>query len=151
MRIALREFFYVSNLLSLSRILLIPPIWLCIQLQTRTGDLALLGLIGLAIVTDVLDGYLARRLDQQTELGRVLDPLTDKIALIVLLAAGVIFRGFPKMLVLLLFYRDIVILVFGTIVSKRIGRGHAVLSRGPRRCLAELPLTCVFTSCIIPI
>lgn len=122
MRIVLREFFYVSNLLSISRIVLIAPIYYCIKIDTRTGDLVLLGLIVLAIITDVLDGYASRKLNQQTELGRVLDPLADKIAMIVLLAAGVMFRGFPKMLVLLLFYRDLAILVMGAIVSRRRGR-----------------------------
>ena len=38
-----------------------------------------IGLFVLAAVTDVLDGYLARRLDEVSEFGKIIDPLADKV------------------------------------------------------------------------
>ena len=79
----------LPNLITIARILLIPVIcWLLV-----TGNLPLravaLGLYALAAVSDWLDGYLARRLDLGSPLGRMLDPIADKLlvgALLVTLA-----------------------------------------------------------------
>ena len=86
MQIKFRELLYASNLLSISRILLIPPIYYCIKIDTRTGDLALLAMLVLAIITDILDGYLARQAKHGdtrriNPLGEVLDPIADKLLL----------------------------------------------------------------------
>jgi CDP-diacylglycerol--glycerol-3-phosphate 3-phosphatidyltransferase len=69
----------LPNLITIARILLIPVIcWLLV-----TGNLPLravaLGLYALAAVSDWLDGYLARRLDLGSPLGRMLDPIADKL------------------------------------------------------------------------
>ncbi len=42
-------------------------------------------------LSDVLDGWLARRYDWQTDLGRVLDPVTDRLLFLVLVAALLLF------------------------------------------------------------
>lgn len=79
----------IPNLLTIGRILAIPLIcWLL-----ATGDLPLrvvaLALYVLAAVSDWLDGYLARRLGQYSPLGKMLDPIADKLlvgALLIVLA-----------------------------------------------------------------
>jgi cardiolipin synthase len=79
----------LPNLITIGRILLIPVIcWLL-----ATGNLSLravaLGLYAAAAVSDWLDGYLARRLKLGSPLGRMLDPIADKLlvgALLVVLA-----------------------------------------------------------------
>lgn len=77
----------LPNLITIGRILLIPVIcWLLV-----TGNLQLravaLGLYAAAAVSDWLDGYLARRLELGSPLGRMLDPIADKLLVGALLLA----------------------------------------------------------------
>lgn len=81
----------IPNLLSLLRIAMIP---VCVIIYYLPFDWAALGaaiVFVLAAITDWLDGYLARRLDQSTPFGAFLDPVADKlivaVALVMLVAA----------------------------------------------------------------
>lgn len=66
----------VPNAMSLFRILMI-PVFVCFALRDHIpGALLALGLSGLS---DALDGFVARRFDQVTELGKMLDPFADKL------------------------------------------------------------------------
>ncbi len=69
----------LPNLLTLSRIAAIPVLVLCVALRTPGGDLAACLVFAVAGVTDWLDGHLARTRRQQSELGRMLDPIADKL------------------------------------------------------------------------
>ena len=117
-----REIIYPSNILSLGRLLLAAPIAYLIWLDSPNSNRWLLVLLFAAIASDVLDGFLSRALNQRSELGRVLDPLADKVIMIVVLACLVLFRSFPARLFVLLLCRDVLILLFGWIVSRRQGR-----------------------------
>ena len=67
---------WIPNALTVSRICMSPLIsW---QIITQQSDLALLTLV-IASVTDVLDGYIARRYNMKTKLGSFLDPIADKV------------------------------------------------------------------------
>jgi CDP-diacylglycerol--glycerol-3-phosphate 3-phosphatidyltransferase len=69
----------LPNLLTLSRILLIPVFVLLFWTPTPGRSLAAAVVFVIAAVTDMLDGYLARRRSQVTKLGRLLDPIADKL------------------------------------------------------------------------
>lgn len=71
----------LPNALTALRIFLVP--WLVVLLLTRTHWGWLLGLtvFTVAVITDYFDGWLARRRNQQTKLGAMLDPLADKLLL----------------------------------------------------------------------
>lgn len=124
MEIKTKEFFYISNILSLSRIVLIIPIAFLIQLNTQTGNLILVILVMLTVSTDYFDGVLSRKLNQVTDLGKILDPIADKLAMGIILIFLVIYRNFPVSLVIFLLYRDLVILIFGYIILKKINSPH---------------------------
>ncbi len=79
--------FTIPNLLSLSRIVLIPL--LVYLLYVKSWWLALV-LFGVASLTDLLDGWSARRLKQESEFGIFIDPLADKFLVISVLAALVV-------------------------------------------------------------
>lgn len=88
------KIFNIPNLLSISRILAV-PIFVLLMLE-RDPLRALIGgfVFSLASATDWLDGYLARRWGQVTKMGKLLDPVADKIlimsALVVLVEIDVI-------------------------------------------------------------
>ncbi len=69
----------LPNLLTLSRIGIIPVIVGCVALGTPVGDLVAMILFIAAGLTDWLDGHLARIWRQQSNLGRMLDPIADKL------------------------------------------------------------------------
>ena len=76
----------LPNLLTLSRILLIPFFVLIYVIPGPGTYVYAAGLFALAAFTDWLDGYLARRLDQTTPFGAFLDPVADKLIVVSALA-----------------------------------------------------------------
>jgi cardiolipin synthase (CMP-forming) len=104
----------IPNLLSMLRLALVPPFLLLIVV----GDyvLALILLI-VASFTDLLDGYLARRLNQVTRLGQLLDPAADRLyifaALLGLAANGLV----PWWIVVVIVARDVFLLVLGVVLA----------------------------------
>jgi phosphatidylserine synthase len=79
-----RELLQPANLLSLSRVALAPVVGYCLWLDTPIGTVIAALMLILAGVTDALDGYLARRLNQVTPLGIALDPIADKLFAVIL-------------------------------------------------------------------
>jgi len=69
----------LPNFLTLVRILLIPVFVVIFLVPTPDRSLLAAVLFALAAVTDLLDGYIARRTGQVTKLGKLLDPLADKL------------------------------------------------------------------------
>lgn len=82
----------VPIVLTLSRIAAIPVLIACAMMRTPIGDLIASFTFGAAATTDYIDGLIARSRNQQTEVGRMLDPIADKLivsaALIMLIAQG---------------------------------------------------------------
>jgi cardiolipin synthase len=107
----------VPNLLSLVRILLIPVfVGLLVHHGTEAPGLLLLGAV---VATDWVDGYIARRTGQVTNLGKVLDPVADRLALAAGLVALVVRHAFPLWAALLVIVRDAAILVAGGVILLR--------------------------------
>ncbi len=75
----------IPNLLTLLRIFLIPVLVLVFYLPFPWVNIATACIFALAAVTDWLDGYLARRLQQVSALGAFLDPVADKLMVAVVL------------------------------------------------------------------
>ncbi|MBL1140960.1 MAG: CDP-diacylglycerol--glycerol-3-phosphate 3-phosphatidyltransferase [Proteobacteria bacterium] len=69
----------IPNQLTLLRILLIPVFVLVFYLPFEWNNLVACIIFVLAAVTDILDGYLARKLNQTSSLGAFLDPVADKL------------------------------------------------------------------------
>ncbi|MGB5105102.1 MAG: CDP-alcohol phosphatidyltransferase family protein [Candidatus Zixiibacteriota bacterium] len=110
-----RELLLVPNLLTLFRLLFFPvPVIMIAQ----GHDNIALGLLALAIFTDVLDGTLARKLNQVSELGKILDPLADKLGIAALVVALVIYKDFPWWAAAIIIVRDLVLLIGGLTMLK---------------------------------
>ena len=131
-----REIFYISNQLSLLRVVLILPIYYFLKLDTMVGNYLAVFLMLLVALTDVLDGRLARKLNQQSDFGRVVDPVADKIAIAVIALMLINLRDLPIWFLVLVLTRDIAILLLGLFViskqkivieSQRIGKVTAFM------------------------
>jgi CDP-diacylglycerol--glycerol-3-phosphate 3-phosphatidyltransferase len=75
----------VPNILTLLRIILIPVLVLVFFFPTQWSYQLSAAVFGLAALTDWLDGYLARRLRQMSPFGAFLDPVADKLMVVVAL------------------------------------------------------------------
>ncbi len=110
----------IPNLLSLSRLLLLPFICYAITLNSSAGNITALILMILSGLTDFFDGYLARHLDQRSHLGRILDPLLDKISVAVLMLFLAAYRPLPYWYAGLVIGRDLLILVAAVSLVNRV-------------------------------
>ncbi len=97
----------LPNVLTLSRIAAIPILAAMTAIHTPGGDLAACIVFAAAGITDYLDGRLARDRDQASDVGRMLDPIADKLlvgAALMLLAANDRLTGwglYPAIIILL--------------------------------------------------
>lgn len=107
----------IPNLLTMIRIALLPAVvW-----RFRKGDsLGALALYVIAMLTDAFDGLLARKLGQITTLGKLLDPVADKLSLITLLALFVADGQIPGWLLAVVLIKE-AILVIGSAVALHRG------------------------------
>ncbi|MCB9887591.1 MAG: CDP-alcohol phosphatidyltransferase family protein [Planctomycetes bacterium] len=133
---------WLPNAISVARVLLV-PVWVVLaELANRAGEsppltaeaeawrawaFATLLTIGLS---DVLDGWLARRFGLQSHLGANLDAFADKLAQVVLftylaLRTGPAFAAVPLWLLALLIARDAVIVLGYALIRRRRGRVEA--------------------------
>ena len=103
--------FTVPNLLSFARILLIPVfVLLIVHHPTTTAGVVMFGAV---VATDWVDGWVARRTGQVSELGKILDPTADRLAIASGLIALVVRGAFPLWAALLILVRDAAILAAG--------------------------------------
>lgn len=75
----------LANILTVTRLLLLPFIILFLWLPFHWAAWLCLTLYVIAAITDFLDGWVARKFDQVTALGRFLDPVADKIFVVTIL------------------------------------------------------------------
>jgi cardiolipin synthase len=111
----MKEVFTISNLFSFLRIFLVIPIFYYLSIYENI--LALIIII-VAVVTDWLDGYFARKFNQITQLGKVLDPLADKICTLGGFIALTLYQQFPLWLTVVIIVRDIT-LILGSFILYR--------------------------------
>ena len=104
----------VPNILSFARIATIPLFcWLSANEETRLWGILLFAVV---VSTDWVDGYVARRTGQVTELGRILDPVADRLAIAAGLLTFAISGIFPFWAALLILVRDVTLLLGGAVL-----------------------------------
>jgi cardiolipin synthase len=109
----IRQLRTAPNLLTLLRLLFIPFIVITILDENYRWALGLLVLAGFS---DLLDGVLARRLNQNTALGMLLDPIADKLLLSTLFLVLALVHKIPWKVTVLVFSRDLGILLTCAVV-----------------------------------
>jgi cardiolipin synthase len=112
----------IPNLISLLRLALIPVfVWLLFGKDNPFAAGWLLAVIG---STDWIDGYLARRLDQVSEVGKFLDPLADRLAVVTAVVGGLITGDLPFWFAWALIIREVLIGIGAIVVALK---GHTKL------------------------
>ena len=125
------QWFTIANGLSVLRIFCLPFILYFLYKADRYGDWPVLTFMLIAVVSDMCDGYFARIRSSDSELGRLLDPIADKITIAGIVLFLVWLRGFPLWAAVFIWARDIAI-VFGGLSllhSRRIILSSSNLSR----------------------
>ena len=111
------ETFNLPNTITLLRISIVPFLFILLSSPGEFWSLVLAGLFVIASVTDFFDGYLARKYQQITTMGKFLDPIADKIivntAMILMIPIGRI----PAWIVAITIIRDLIVDVIRSIAS----------------------------------
>jgi len=96
----------LPNALTLLRIFLVPVLVVALLTRTQSGLFWGTALFGLAVLTDYLDGYFARRRNQVTKLGILLDPIADKLLTASAFVALVEMGSVPAWMVMIILGRE---------------------------------------------
>ena len=105
-------YLYVPNLLTYGRIAAVPALVGCFFIKGDFGNWLALAIFVAAGITDALDGYFARAWEQQTSLGRMLDPIADKLlvsAALMMLAAQQTIAGWSLCAAVIILSREILV------------------------------------------
>ena len=115
----LQRIWTISTFLSFSRIILVVPLAYLLYSDIPNNRVWIAVVIAVAAATDFLDGYIARRLHQVTDFGKLIDPIADKISVG---TAGVLFvvAGYlPLWYVVVFIARDLLILAGGLYIKAK--------------------------------
>ena len=114
-----KELKYLSNILSISRLFFLPFIIFGLSKYTPGYKLFTGIMMALAMITDSLDGVVARRLNKVSSLGKLLDPLCDKIYIGVIAIAVTLMRDYPWWAMGFIISRDVGLILGGILMVKQ--------------------------------
>jgi cardiolipin synthase (CMP-forming) len=115
------QIFTISNALSFFRLLIVFPIWFSLNnFNNESYRIFIFNLCILAAITDFLDGYVARKRNEITEFGKVIDPLADKILVAVLAIKLYLVGELNSYFLLIIMLRDVIIFIGGILISLKL-------------------------------
>ncbi|MGM0437259.1 MAG: CDP-diacylglycerol--glycerol-3-phosphate 3-phosphatidyltransferase [Bacillota bacterium] len=108
----------IPNTLTLIRLFSI-PFYIYLFL---TGNYIISGILFvIATSTDLLDGYIARKYSMETEIGKLLDPIADKLTVISILSMLIYLDFIPRFIAIILLIRELIIF-FSTAIAYLFGK-----------------------------
>ena len=115
-KVDFKYLFTIPNILSYIRIVLIVPFMVFF---IRKEYLIATIVIGISGLSDCFDGFLARKLNQVTQLGKMLDPVADKLTLLAVSVCLSIIQPVIFPVVIILVIKDILMLIGATVLLKK--------------------------------
>ena len=114
----LKKIFTIPNILTMFRLVLIIPI--VITYFANDNNIATIILVAISAFTDVIDGIIARKFNMVSELGKILDPIADKLTQLALTLC--LCFSFPLMIIpcALLVVKEVVSGIFGIYVVRKL-------------------------------
>ena len=134
----------IPNILSIFRICLVPVF--VIMYFTDTRDIKYYAILVYAIagLSDFLDGFIARRFDAQSKLGKLLDPLGDKLMTFTVLICITITRPILLWAVLVFFVKEVLMGIGGFLIHKK-----ARVELPPSNFIGKASTLLLFLVCVI--
>ena len=119
----------LPNALTVLRIFLVPVLVVVLLTRSRTDVGVTLGMaiFGVAVLTDYLDGYFARRRNQVTKLGILLDPIADKLLTAAAFLSLVEMDAVPAWMVMIILGRELAVTGLRNVAA---GWGHLIPASG---------------------
>ena len=111
----------IPNILSLFRLMLVPCFAVLYMSSMEYADLFAGIVFVAAALTDVIDGYLARRWHQITKFGRILDPLADKLLQLTALACLTFKEIIPTALLVVFLAKELLMILGGMFMVNKLG------------------------------
>jgi CDP-diacylglycerol---glycerol-3-phosphate 3-phosphatidyltransferase len=99
----------IPNVLTLLRILAVPVIVVALLAEVPNGDALAAGVFGLAAISDGLDGYIARRRQDVTTFGKLMDPLADKLLIVAALVSLVSLNRLAAWIAMVIIARELAV------------------------------------------
>ncbi len=133
----------VPNILSIFRLILV-PVFAVVFFQPFPHAHRWAALVYLvAFVTDIADGWIARHFNQITRLGRILDPLADKLMTFTVIVCITVDGIIPLWMVIVFFCKELTMTIGGSIMYHKI---HDVI---PSNWLGKLSTGVFFLVCVV--
>jgi CDP-diacylglycerol--glycerol-3-phosphate 3-phosphatidyltransferase len=107
----------LANQLTVLRLILVPIFMVFLYLDTPLFRWIAFGVFVLAAITDFFDGYIARKLNQVTKLGKLLDPLADKVLVTAALVGLVELGEIAGWIVVIIIAREFIISIFRALAA----------------------------------
>ncbi len=139
-----KEVFTIPNLLSLFRLILIPLyVYIYLNAQSATDYYISAGILAVSCLTDMIDGKIARRFNMITNLGKVLDPLADKVTQFTLVVCLAVKHPVLWIMAGLLIVKELFQLIAGALLLRK-----GLILRGAQYS-GKISTTVLFVSLIV--
>src|SRR5215212_3449128 len=131
----------IPNVLTLLRILAVPVIIVALLDETPNGDALAAGVFALAAISDGLDGYIARRRQDVTTFGKLMDPLADKLLIVAALVALVSLNRLAAWVAMVIIARELAVTGLRAVA---VERGIVIAASGLGKLKTILQVAAVF-------
>ena len=143
--VLLQEFWNLPNMLTLGRIAVIPLfVWFTYDADPFYSLLAAV-IFTLAAITDVIDGFLARRWNMITVVGKLMDPLADKLIVMAALVMMTRLGRIPAWVVIVLLARELIV---GGLRQIAASEGMVIAAGQEGKWKTSLQLVGIITLCV---
>ena len=139
MKLGKEKIWNVPNVLTMLRMALIPVYWI-VFMQGHRYEALIIFII--ASLTDLADGYIARKYHLITNFGKLMDPLADKLMVISVMLSLALKKTVPWIPLIILFAKELLLVLGGMLM---LDKGVVVYSKW----IGKLSQTCVVSSLIL--